>query len=447
MRALSYRPVLIFIAMLLATSLATAASHPPLVWHGTTEIADGPGERGPWRQNESRYDFVDDPSVAINDRGEIAVVWVDQAIKGILFQRFSADGKKQLAQPINVSRNPATFSWLPRIIIAPDAPQKIFVLWQEIIFSGGSHGGDILFARSDDGGNTFSAPINLSNSIGGAGKGRINPETWHNGSYDLVADGDGALYAAWTEYDGQLWFSRSTDGGRNFSRPRRLAGGGNANPTRAPSLALGPDRTLYLAWTVGEDNAADIRLAKSGDGGITFSEPRLVATSDNYSDAPKLAIDPAGVLHLVYAESSGGPFARYRIRYTRSSDGARRFDTPRDISNPMPESVVSAAFPALSIDANGNLYTIWEQYFDHRQRPRGLGVAVSSDGGKSFTQPVTVPDGADPAGGFNGSTQGLLMKKLAVNRAGAVAIVNSSLKQNERSRVWLIRGQGGAILR
>jgi hypothetical protein len=31
------------------------------------------------------------------------------------------------------------------------------------------------------------------------------------------------------------------------------------------------------------------------------------------------------------------------------------------------------------------------------------------------------------------------MKKLAVNARGAVAIVNSSLKDRERSRVWLIR--------
>ena len=35
------------------------------------------------------------------------------------------------------------------------------------------------------------------------------------------------------------------------------------------------------------------------------------------------------------------------------------------------------------------------------------------------------------------------MKKLAVNGAGAVAIVNSSLKQDERSRVWLMRGELG----
>jgi hypothetical protein len=33
------------------------------------------------------------------------------------------------------------------------------------------------------------------------------------------------------------------------------------------------------------------------------------------------------------------------------------------------------------------------------------------------------------------------MRKLAVNGDGAIAIVNSSFKPNEASRVWLIRGK------
>ena len=90
--------------------------------------------------------------------GSIFVAWVEQARKDVFFQCFSADGKKQLAQPVNISRSPATFSWLPRVVVAPQAPQQLFLLWQEIIFSGGSHGGEIFFARSQDGGTHFSSP-------------------------------------------------------------------------------------------------------------------------------------------------------------------------------------------------------------------------------------------------------------------------------------------------
>jgi len=193
---------------------------------------------------------------------------------------------------------------------------------------------------------------------------------------------------------------------------------------------------VYLAWTTGEDEGADIHFAKSTDGGANFSRPDRVAPSKNYSDAPKLAVGPGGVLHLAYAESSGGPFARYHVRYTRSADGGKSFEAPREISRPM----AGAAFPALSVDAQGRVYVLWELYADERQGPRGLGLAISIDGGRSFASPRVVPDSMDPAGGFNGSSQGLLMRKLAVNGDGSVTIVNSSLKQGSHSRVWLIRG-------
>jgi hypothetical protein len=428
----------------LAWSLVVAGAQPEagpaLAWHGSTEIAKGRGERGPWQQSRSRFDYVDDPAVAIDERGDLAVAWVDQGRKAVLFQRYAADGARQLEQPVDVSRHPETFSWLPRLALAPAAPDKVFVLWQEIIFSGGSHGGDILFARSEDGGRRFSPPVNLSKSLGGDGKGRIDKEHWHNGSLDLVVAPDGtAIYTVWTEYDGPLWFARSGDGGKTFSRPARLDAG--AHPVRAPAMALAPDGALYLAWTIGDDEGADIHVTRSTDAGRTFAPPRAVGRSKAYADAPKLAVDGAGTVHLAYAQSAGGPFARYHVRYTRSTDQARSFEPPREISRPLPESFVGAGFPSLEVDAQGRVCVSWELFTAPRQLPRGLGFSVSKDGGGSFSPPVLVPGSVDAQGGFNGSNQGLLMKKLAVNRSGAFVIANSSLKPGSHSRVWVTRGQ------
>jgi hypothetical protein len=384
-----------------------------LVWHGSTEIAAGRAERGPWQMNESRYDYVDDPTVAIDERGGVLVAWVDQARKDLFFWK---DGKS-----VNVSRSPETFSWLPRV--ATDAKGTIFVLWQEIIFSGGSHGGDILFARSQDGGRTFSKPLNLSSSVAGDGKGRIDKERWHNGSLDLVVGPDGTVYTAWTEYEGRLWLRRSADGGKSFSDKLSVK---TDKPARAPSLAV-HRKTVYLAWTVGDDPGADIRVARSTDGAVSFAAPVIVEETNAYSDAPKIAVDIDGTVHLVYAEGR-------RIRYTRSSDGGSSFARPREISDG------DSGFPALSLDAKGNLYVLWERFAEHPFLPRGLALAVSGDRGGSFKR-AEVPESAGP--GWNGSSQGLLMRKLAVNADGAIAIVNSSFKSNEASRIWLIRGKLG----
>jgi hypothetical protein len=416
-----------FCAFFVALPLGAAG----ISWSPVIDVDEGRGVRGPWQQNDSRYDYVDDPSVAIDDDGSVAVVWVDQGRKDVLFERYSPQGEP-LGERINVSRSPDTFSWLPRLAVAPGNPKQISVLWQEIIFSGGSHGGDIVFARSQDGGATFSQPVNLSRSIAGDGKGRINRDVWHNGSLDLVAGADGALYAAWTEYEGKLWVARSRDAGQSFAPLVSIA---DARPARAPSLAVAADGAVYLAWTVGEDDAADIRLAKSADRGASFAPARIVEETRGYSDAPKIALDRAGILHLAYAESTAGPFERYTVRYTRSSDGGGSFEPSRQISN------VNGAFPSLAVDARGGVYLLCELFHEHRHRARGLGHAVSRDSGRSFSAPALVPGSADPPGHWNGSHQGLLMRKLAVNASGAVAVVNSSLRDSRESRVWLMRGQ------
>ena len=52
-----------------------------------------------------------------------------------------------------------------------------------------------------------------------------------------------------------------------------------------------------------------------------------------------------------------------------------------------------------------------------------------------------MPGTAEGELGFNGSLQGLLMRKLAVAEDGAIAVVNSSFREGEISLVRLIRGR------
>jgi hypothetical protein len=176
--------------------------------------------------------------------------------------------------------------------------KEVFVLWQEIIFTGGSHRGEAFFARSTDGARSFETPLNLSNSLPGDGKGRITAERWDNGSLDLATGPQGDLYATWTDYDGGLWFSRSIDRGVSFSAP-----------TRGPDLAIGRDGMVFLAWTIGEEPAADIRLTMSTDRGRTFDTPRTAVDTDGHGDAPKIAVAEYASIHLVLT----CPHERYHV--------------------------------------------------------------------------------------------------------------------------------------
>lgn len=372
-----------------------------LVFQGGTEIAVGGGVRGPWQQNDSRYDYVDDPAVAIDREGRVAVAWVDQARKDVFLRTSSG-------RTVNASRSPETFSWLPKLTIDPRSPRVFHLLWQEIIFSGGSHGGDILYARSSDGGRSFSTPRNLSQSMAGDGKGRTSPEHWHNGSLDIAVGTEGAVYAAWTEYEGRLLVAVSQDGGGRFSAPRHVAGS-DSRPTRAPALSVGPEGTVYLAWTDGE-----VRIAASVDGGGSFGAPLRATRSAAYSDAPKVAVDPRKVLHLAWSENG-------HVHYSRSGDGGRSFQPPRALG--------TGAFPSLELDGDAGVYLVWE-------RRRGLAASLSRDGGETFSPARTIPGSAERP---NGGLQGKLLDRLAVNAAGEVAVANSSFRPGQDSRIWLAK--------
>lgn len=401
------------------------------------EVATGEGFIGEWQMNESDFRYVDDPSVAM-DRNEVAtVVWVDNSQKDIFLQRYDSEGREQLGEAVNVSRSSDIFSWLPRVVVEPEG-DEVYVLWEEIVFSGGSHGGEIFFARSEDGGETFEEPVNLSNTINGAGKGRLTRDRWDNGSLDLIRGPQGELFVAWTEFEGGLRFTRSTDGGQTFSDSYRVAGS-DERPARAPSLGTSPEGVIYLVWTVGEDEAADIHFTSSENSGESFGPARVATESNGHSDAPKVAVDDGGRVHLVFGESPQGPEVRYQIYYASMDVGEEVFDSPRPISTVEENGSRQAAnFASIAIDEDDNLMVVWEHYSDFQGPPRGLASSRSFDGGETFLEPEvlsgTVPD--SPA--FNGGLQGKLMERVATGPGGAV-VVHSIFRPGEGSEILMIR--------
>ncbi len=380
---------------MLIHALAAVVFQSPIV------VAAGPAERGPWQMNESDYRWVDDPTVAID--GDVGVAWVDQARKDVFFQRYGDDGKTRLASATNVSRSPTTFSWGPRIAMHG---RDVSLLWQEIVFTGGTHGGEIHFAHSNDGGASFSTPLNLSNSKAGDGKGRLSEAVWDNGSLDLARGPGDDLYAAWTEYEGTLWLRRSTDGGKTFHSAVRVA-----NEARGPSIAVNKN-DVHVAWSVA---GKTIQLATSHDGGASFGAPRTLFAGD----APKIAVDSRGAVHLAFARGDG-------VHYSHDLATSRRIDRAR----------VRAGFPAMRLDARDRVHLVWEEFLAPNEHPRGLTYACSCDGFEPMSLPI-----ASPSLGYNGSQQGLLTSKLAVSPTGAIAIVNSTFLAKQQSRVWLLRGR------
>jgi hypothetical protein len=153
------------------------------------------------------------------------------------------------------------------------------------------------------------------------------------------------------------------------------------------------------------------------------------------SDAPTIAVDPRGTVHLVYAEIAAAPARESWIRYCRMKRGTGAFEKPRTLSRHGGERPRA---PSLDVDGRGRLYVLWERE-GGADRP-GLAFSHSSDAGDSFAPAANVPGIAGPELGSNGSQQGVLADKLAVDDAGRFAIVNSTFVPSRASHVWLLRG-------
>lgn len=190
----------------------------------------------------------------------------------------------------------------------------------------------------------------------------------------------GNVYVAWTIYSGilgrpQIRFARSTDHGVTFSRPIKITP--HAYSAQGTDIAVAPDGTVYVAWRQYETEAGRagdaIVIARSSDGGDTFSEPQIV---------------------------------RSILPYDRSDQNL--FGDTADCGDGFFECVSQFVFyrtstlPQIVADGQGHVYATWEELISKNDdgntyRPDGQAAAVvskSTDGGRAWSAPVRI----DPAG-------------------------------------------------
>ncbi len=112
----------------------------------------------------------------------------------------------------------------------------------------------------------------------------------HHGP-SLAVTADGTYQAAWfTQGQARrgLFYARSTDGGRTFSSPQTV-GGAEQQPGRPFLLAKG--NAVWLVWKEFDGKRIFIKERKSQDAGRSWSGDRLIAETGGYADHPVLVSD------------------------------------------------------------------------------------------------------------------------------------------------------------
>lgn len=194
----------------------------------------------------------------------------------------------------------------------------------------------------------------------------------------------------------------SEDGGRTWSAPVEAQAPEEKVREITPPV-VGRDGSVYIAWRNRDDPANaphPIVVAKSSDGGLTWARtpindatpaPAGIPAPTGNAGFPKMAVDPTtGNLYVAYV---GFDFGDLDLIVQRSTDDGATWSRPLRVNDDPVRNGVRQLAPDISVAPNGRVDVVW---FDTRTntpspiipRPAGQGdiyYASSSDGGATFS--------------------------------------------------------------
>ena len=198
----------------------------------------------------------------------------------------------------------------------------------------------IVFSKTEDGGLTWSVPVQISNVPGDCKDNDLTAE----GAVPAVGP-NGEIYVAWSRND-SLWFNRSMDDGKTwFEKETYVASQPNGWVIDIPGIYrcnglpvtvcdLSPSEhngTIYENWADqrnGEDDT-DIWIVKSNDKGNTWSEPKRINddSSKNHQFLTWLTVDQTnGYLYSVFYDRRNHKDKKTDVYLVVSRDGGEKFE-------------------------------------------------------------------------------------------------------------------------
>jgi hypothetical protein len=163
-----------------------------------------------------------------------------------------------------------------RIGVAFAGPHKPVVLWRNM-FEGGVRDHAVMTFSTGQPGPTYRVAVD---------DWKIDACPHHGPS--LAVGESGTYHATWfTDGSARqgLFYARSKDGGRSFSNPMTI-GNNDHQPSRPFVYARG--RHVWLIWKEFDGEESVVNLMTSLDDGVTWSKPRALARTADASDHPLL---------------------------------------------------------------------------------------------------------------------------------------------------------------
>ena len=253
-------------------------------------------------------------------------------------------------------------------------------------------GGHVSVARSVDLGHHFSPAVVLNAE-------EATMDSGPDARPKIVEDKAGRLIVAWSilkdkNWNAQVLIAQSTDGGQSFTPPRPV--GNDAASQRFEALEALPSGELFVAWLDKRDATAAMRkgqnylgaalaYAWSANGGATMTQTRI--GHDNTCECCRLgvAMTPSGRPVVLFRNIYNGDVRDHAVT-TFNADGTPGRIYRVSVDNYQIDGCPHHG-PSLAISAAGTYHAAW---FTNGSVRQGLFYARSTDGGRSFSQPMAL---------------------------------------------------------
>jgi len=230
----------------------------------------------------------------------------------------------------------------------------------------------------------------------------------------------GRIYVAWLDvgFGARISLTTSDNGGSTWSPQIALSDSGDAVQGAWPVVAPNGDMFVaWLHWFSFPDGPFEIEIARSTNGGATFSKvtppvtgkevPRDASWSGTcdrsalkggirYSPSPQIAVASDGTLHSIYSYDPDGFDVGdvVNVYYRRSTDNGATWETEIQLNDVSTNDQYS---PTLAAGPDGVVLASWyDRRLDTNNLLQDVFRSVSTDGGLTWSSNERLTDVSSP---------------------------------------------------
>lgn len=227
-----------------------------------------------------------------------------------------------------------------------------------------------------------------------AGSVQVTPSEFGDAKQPQIAvNARGEIFIVFGNSQG-VWLSSSSDGGKSFSGPKRIAEvkGLALGMRRGPRIAANGDS---LSITAISHTSGNLLAWHSSDRGATWSKETVVneVPTSAREGMQGLAGDGNGGVYVVWLDLRE---KKTQLWGAKSADGGKSWGKNVRIYKSPDETICECCHPSVAFGPKGEIIAMWRNWLGGN---RDLYRSISADGGRTFGEAAKLGTGSWPLKG------------------------------------------------